>query len=447
MLSDYFAQTSWNKSISIEKLQSVQKFVEQIKNIQYVGHGGTCVAFVSDDNNNEIIKVCIKNNSMLSSGQKFIDFSNFLIGNNVKIISPNKLLYEDQYFIVYSQDKCIPITNIDDYIMVKILEIIKNLLSKRIKLTDIFYKNFGFYKNDVYIYDYHDYGYFYSDDLYYICHIAHIFNMYYNDTLFYNIDLNIDILQQMNFGESLLPDNVVSLLKCLHDMKFDNAIELVEKFSCEIGNKLVKSYNNYQHLDIDRYGIINLRSHTLEKFNTVMPILNKFNDDFSIVDYGCSLGGIGAKIAQLFPSSTITLNNITSNEILICNEIITKLHLCNVSVSTINAIDVVEQYDVCLYFAILHHVMKSITFDQVINLVSTQTKKYAIIELPFENDVLLKNVINDRITNYNETFAFLESIDKFADKIKDTFNIIDQIKINYGSPDLNRVAFILEKKS
>ena len=49
------------------------------------------------------------------------------------------------------------------------------------------------------------------------------------------------------------------------------------------------------------------------------------------------------------------------------------------------------------------------------------------------------------ISNYNETFYYLEDIEQFKIYIQEYFNIIYITKIDYNTNDLNRYAFILEK--
>lgn len=448
MLKKYFKENGWYNYVTETDLKGPESFLmEYFKNkVHYMGHGGTCIAFATEKYD-MAIKVCLKTNDVLKNKKAFLAYSKFLLDSEVKILEPKEILYDDNNFIIYTQEICNLIYSINTLSLIKILKIIMNLIDKKIKLPDLFHKNFGIHKNDIYIYDYHDQGYFYSNDRYYICHIAHIFNMYYHNSLLLGMHLDIDKLIKIDFGKDSLPFVVSNLLKSLYDYEFDKSIEYFKICISELEYKVKCSYNDYQHIDIDKEGIIHLMGHTLDKFNIVNQLLKDCIDDkFTLIDYGCSLGGIGSSVAQNYPDSKIYLNNITKNELSICNKIISDLLLTNVTIVDKNITDDKSSYDICLYFAILHHILKHMTFDNVLKMILRQIKQYAIIELPFGNDALLKKVIQDKSIDYDKSFSYLESIEKFKDEIVKYFNIINIIKIDYpNSNDLNRYVFVLKK--
>ena len=446
MFKPYYSMNGWDKLISYNKLANVEQFLRsKYQKIEYIGHGGSCVSF--SDGSDEIIKVCIRKGFMTKNSKKFIEFSNFLLNHKIKILPPKSIIYEDKYFFIYTQDSCVPVYKINHLSMVKILKIIVKLIKNKIKIADLFYKNFGIKDGDIYIYDYHDYGFFYSDDIYYITHLAHIFNLHINDTFFQDLTINTKILKNMEFGKGLLPDNVVNILANLYNFKYDQAVKEIKLYIKETKNKVTKSYANYQYIDISNTGFITLKSHTLEKLNIFMKLSHLLPNNFTLIDYGCSLGGIGNKIAQMYPKAKITLNNITKNELEVCREVASNQLLTNVTVTSHNLTDDNSSYDVTLYFAILHHILKNYTFDQVMEMVYRQTKKYSVIELPFYQDALLRNVIGYSTSVYEKSFKYLENIEIFEKTIQDKFDIMYSTKVEYGSKDLDRYAYVLIKKN
>jgi hypothetical protein len=156
------------------------------------------------------------------------------------------------------------------------------------------------------------------------------------------------------------------------------------------------------------------------------------------------LGGIDYQL--LTKPKSIYINNITKNELDICNKIKYELLFTNVTVENKNITNDNNSYDVCLYFAILHHILKVMTFDDIIKMVLKQTKKYAIIELPFDNDILLKTVMNNGTLNYDLTFGYLKNVDTFTEYISKYFTLHNITKIDYKTNELNRFSFTLEKK-
>lgn len=445
-MEKYYKLTGWDKIINLDCLSNINIFLETIQPIEYIGHGGTCVTFKKSEASDIVYKICLK--KKISNSKKFIMLSNFLIKNNIKVLGVVDVLFENDDFYVYTQKYCCPISDIKNnhIAMSKILKIISSLLQKNIKITDLYYKNFGIYDQDVYLYDFHDFDFVFSNDDYYICHIAQMFGKYLN------IDINggdvcvLDDLIINEFYKIHFHNDVSDLLSLLYNHHYNEAISLLSKIINDIDNKIIKKYDDYQHYDINEHGIILLRSHTLEKYKIFEKLLCLINDKIStLVDYGCCIGGIGLKIAQCNPLLSVTLNNITKSELVICKENVDLLCIKNVLVENKNVFDDNNTYDVCMYFAILHHILKTHTMDEIITMLCKQVNKYAIIELPFDNDALLLKVIEYNSIDYDHGFYYLRDTFTFSTKIKEYFEIMYSGKINYESDDLNRHVFILKK--
>ena len=126
MLEQYYDKNGWDKYIQPEELQNAEIYIDNIKNIKYVGHGGTCIAFV-DDNNNEplVIKVCLKDRMVVNDSKMFVAFSKCLQGNGIKILPIIDILFEDKNLFIYSQNYCQTIIDINSLVLSKILKIIR----------------------------------------------------------------------------------------------------------------------------------------------------------------------------------------------------------------------------------------------------------------------------------------------------------------------------------
>jgi hypothetical protein len=453
MLEQYYDKNGWDQYVESNELGGADEYIKTFPNIKYIGHGGTCIAFTNNDTQNHsvVIKVCLKKRMVANNSNSFLAFSKCLQNNGIKILPIIDILYEDNTVFIYSQSFCHTIFSINSLVLSKILKIIKKLIQCNIKITDLFYKNFGIHNNEVFLYDYHDYGFYYTDDHYYLTHIAHLFNTYYNNELLHGITLDFNKLKEMNFGKDYFPTCVVEFIESMYMHQLDHGFRLITNIISEIDSKITKTFDDYQHFDIDTNGELQLRSHTLEKYNAFYDLTKLFptyfENKFTIIDFGCSLGGIGTKIAQQFPESRVVLNNITLNELSVCDQNIKNSCITNIKTSALNVIDETNTYDVCMYYALLHHILKIKTFTETIELVYRQTIDYAIIELPFGSDALLKKVINDSVTRYEESFKYLESIDTFHESISRWFTVLFHRKINYGSDDLNRYVFALRKIS
>lgn len=203
----------------------------------------------------------------------------------------------------------------------------------------------------------------------------------------------------------------------------------------------------YQHGKIEN-GVIELKNHTLEKYNFCRDTLLKFNIINSITDFGCAEGLIGLKIKQDFPSKSVNLFNISKNELKISedNKNLTNLNvkLFNVSVQsidknveTINCIP-----DLSLFFAVVHHLLyQTKSQDETLNLL-TKTNKYSIIEFPLFGDVLLDTWIS---RSSKELYSIMENLDSVKKFLSKKFDILEYRKIEYNK-DLNRYAFLCKLK-
>jgi hypothetical protein len=122
MLNEYYTQNGWVKKIAISELNDVENFLKTIPNLNYVGHGGTCIAF--SNNKDTIIKVCLKcGNGILKDKITFLNYCDLLIKNNVKILYPLDILYEDINFIIYNN--VYSLHYINNMILIKILQFVK----------------------------------------------------------------------------------------------------------------------------------------------------------------------------------------------------------------------------------------------------------------------------------------------------------------------------------
>lgn len=437
----------WESHIVDDTIGNMINFVAEL-NLIYVGFGGSCISFINENDNNIIYKVCLKkDNTVMANSKKFIRHMNILIKNKINALPALDVVYEDDYFFIYTQNFCNPISTINANNLCMMLKSIKQMIVSKYRLPDIFFRNFGIYKNELIIYDYHDYSDFYTEDYLYIVHIAHLFSLYYKKNyVFDNLFTRIKNIINNNYCEEYFDNKDISkLLKSLYQWDMDIAVEYFDKLIESVSNDIKLDIINYQYIHIDKNGILNLDNHTLEKFNLVNIILDKMPEKFTVIDCGCSLGGIGIKIGQLYSNASITLNNITKSEIETAENITNHLCMNNVIYNTENLITHENSYDCTLYFAILHHILKNLTFDEVMRKVYNMTNIYAIIELPFGKDALLRKIMESSLMDYKSSYYYLQNIELFLGEVGKYFEVISYKEINYGSTDLERYGFVLKK--
>lgn len=443
----------WKPSLSEAEYEPIIKLLTPYQ-LTFLGYGGSCLSFV--DANLLVYKICLKeNNQILQTAQIFLEHCRRLKKVGIKILPPVEILLDNELFLVYTQEFCNPLPYVNAKIVVETLRLVKSMLQGRYKLTDIYYRNLGIWKNQIIVYDYHDYKDFEQIDHTYICHLAHLFNLYYHGRVYHSIDIGIEDLVVDNFcqGQFEVPE-IHLLLSSLYALPLENHSLRACQTSIEIIDQLIEifldagvtSYANYQYLQIDRDGQLQLESHTLLKFQLAQEILGDLPRGFTAIDCGCSLGGIGNKIAQLYPEARVTLNNLTKTELATAQQVSQHLCLNNVEFDDSNILNFQDKaFDLTMFFALLHHLLKDIPFGELIKFIHHMTNHYSVMDIPLKGDALLDMIMANGNLPYHDSFVMLESVDTFQEAIKDYFQVVVARRIEYGGSDLNRWGFVLKK--
>jgi len=208
-----------------------------------------------------------------------------------------------------------------------------------------------------------------------------------------------------------------------------------------------KVFNNYQYVEV-KNKIVNLKEHTLDKYNVATEVIKECK---TVLDAGCSIGGIGLKLSQESHVESVTLNNITKNELNTAKEIGSLIESKNVKYSDENIFELKDTFDLTMYFALVHHLLRVKSFDEIMEFIKKQTNKYTILEIPIKGDALLDNVIKasqitDAWTATSGRFYPLTSCGTLFTSLSKHFEIVSVQKMHYGSGNLARYAFVCKIK-
>ncbi len=425
-------------------IEGYQYIINNFSNVEYYDYGGSVICFIS---NNKIIKLCKKDTNTLSNFKYYIN-----ILSKHDLIAKSNIIFENNTCIVYEQEFVNQIYVITNKVVKDILELFQKFVEINIISTDNFYKNFGYINHKLVLFDIHDFielnNIKDNNELNVLGFAQTFYYLFHDNNRSVGLQKTIEEIIESNYCAGLFPNDYCNFLKNIYNKKYDNNI----KISCS------KEYNDYQYINIDDKGYMTLENHTLLKYN----LTTDFKNFKTVLDAGCSLGGIGLKIAYENQNSFITLNNMTDNELNIAREISANCTIFNVNFDDQNLVNLNQQYDLTLYFAILHHIIKSVGLEQTLELIKNQTKKYSIIEIPLKGDALLDRLFNGSVQgtqtqtccNYKDIDVLpegppsaLSSVDTFKECLtKNNFEILDFGKIDYpNSPDLNRYYFKLKK--
>jgi hypothetical protein len=477
LINKYIAELDGYGSNFVIPRVDIDDVLKQLKPPEvydYINYGGECPLILFDRESNEVVKLCNKFVSKpeqvirktTESIDQFRTSVRALTDAGVEILEPTRYIYENDSFLLYAQPRVACVQRASKSLILFIVQNLKRMIINNCYCPDLFVNNIGIQDDGTFcIFDFHDICEFSR----YINNAAQMFNYFmfangaeiyhwFNDT---REDFELAVYKKFNAGEMSLREadflialnemfiyekpafNKDDVSKSMIVLKIDSLIAELEDHV----SSTTKRIDNYQSIVL-RDGEVMLSSHTLKKFKYVNDLIRfaGARNIISVVDYGCAFGGIGMCVAKRFPSMQVSMFNIDAGEVDVCKEMIEFLKLGNAHACLQNVVNSDEQYDITLYFALLHHVLKSKSMAEVVNMISQQTLKYAIIEVPIGNDALLGIVKTNAALDYDCSFKYLETVESFADMFKSRFELMKSEKIEYpNSPDLNRYVFVFQR--
>lgn len=166
LLSEEILPNRWKQQYREGKLFGCIKFLEKmgVKSSDILKCGSTCVVF--NHTGNRVIKLTTKDIHYFryfATNNTLRDFHNVVCNTYNSVFLPIKeVLYEDQNYFIYTQDKIniLNLIDIDAGVFIKILELVKRMHQVGIITPDIISSNLGFYQGatpqQLMLLDYHD---------------------------------------------------------------------------------------------------------------------------------------------------------------------------------------------------------------------------------------------------------------------------------------------------
>lgn len=223
---------------------------------------GTHVTCFARDTSGIVIKCCqCAPETILKNENIFVEQTALLQSHNFPILPYIEYIVTDHNYIIYTQQLCKSLTELDINLIIcnQILDIVNSMLISGIKISDIFYKNFGMISNKLYFYDYHNVEQFVPNGNGFL-----VKNLY---CLFTRLGINInpnkewdncldikDILsrqlakEEENYGQFRFPRPFHKLLTSLIDNDIEKSKHYLEKcisyVNVEINKTIFNSIGN-----------------------------------------------------------------------------------------------------------------------------------------------------------------------------------------------------------
>jgi len=423
-----------------QKISNIERILSCLPKLEYLGHGIQSICFKTGKNN--VVKCCVKRkNSIISSKNLFLKTTHDLLSINMPILPLIDVLYEDDVWMVYTQPMCRMITDISLKFCYHVLKFVKQMIDNNIRISDIYYKNFGIYQNKILLFDYHDIEHFDSSSNFLITNIYSLFTLLghklgwnvQNATISHWNDIVAD-----NFGTNRFPVQFVELLIALHNRDKEKILfHLNETFEF-INIRLKQKYPTYDTLKIEEDIIV--IDYPIKQYHLIFDLIQKMNLN-NVLDTQSNITGVGLKLAQDFPNILVTLECHTVDE---CNDtrnIISNCLIYNACVThgivkPTNG----DRYDLVLYHTIIFDLLQTKKPSDLFQLVRNQVGKYFILDVPIKGDIVLAKIIKNHKKNNYEYLLTPYTFRTYlcANKIK----VNRCIHIDYGSRQIKRFMFI-----
>lgn len=431
-----------------DKTDELIQFMSSLGDLNYIGHGGLSFCFSLNDK--LAIKCCNKGikGSIVVSKKIFLERVDQMKNLGLPILLPIEVLYEDDNWLVYSQPLCRPLSHseITPIICLLMLDFVGQMIKTNIKIADIFHRNFGIYEGKLCLFDFHEVDTFQSSPNFMITNLYSTMTFLGKNVGWRVLEIgliNIDFVTKDKFGKNRFPDSLVEFLESMYARDYSKVLEKLESCRTYLRKKIQEKITKYQNITINDQGKLNLKSNALYKYQLARQI-TKDRKIRSVLDARCSYGGIGLKIAQEFPKIPVSLSNANSKELNEAKKTANNCMIYNVSFMETKLNENMAKnikYDLCLYYSVVHHLLKNLDINKIIEIVKAQTSKYCVIEFPIKGDKLLTRVMKS--SQNKENFECLKSLETIRyHLIMNKLKVEQCVKINYDDDQLNRFAFV-----
>lgn len=426
------------------KIGDVDRFINHLPKMEYVGHGVQSICFKT--NKGYVIKCCMKRPpSIITSKTLFTLKTHELLNKNMPILPLIDVLYEDDIWMVYTQPMCRIIDNVNTRFCYIIVKFIRQMIENNIRISDIYYRNFGVYQNKILMFDYHNIDTFESPSNFLITNLYSLFKLL-GQTLGWNIhDTNIvhwDDIIANNFGQKCFPRIVVDLLRSLHGKDTETIVDCIDKTLIFLRKYIKQTSDLYQNLVSECDGVIRL-VYPCRVYEFIFAFIQS-NNITNILDAHSVDTGIGLKLAQDFPNLSVTLGCSTNEEVLETRTVINDCLTYNTSIIYANVLDIRpvigEKYDLVLYYSTFYNLLQTNKLGDILRIIKSQVGQYCIIEVPVIGDTSLTKIM-DRHKNIN--YECLTTPYMFR-----SYLCVNNIKVNrclyvdYDNHELKRYLFV-----
>jgi hypothetical protein len=386
--------------------QNIDNILSQYNQLSFMGHGVQSICF--GYNNEYVIKCCMKRkHSIIYSKETFISKTRQLLDLHIPILPYTHILYDDDDWLIYTQPMCHIINSVSYKFCYIIIRFLRQMIENNIKISDIFYRNFGYYQNKILLFDYHDIDNFDSSSNFLVSNLYSIFTML-GKNYHWNIiesDDNIHHWREIvndNFGLSRFPQQFVNVLSALSANNKNELYVCIDALILYIKDRLKHDYPSYKTLTIDDHDMIIL-DYPQYIYDMIFGLIQ--NDHLlNILDFHSTASGLGIKLSMDFPNASVTLICRSKNELDDTHHLLDSCTIHNAAViqsdMTNSCLNNSHKYDLVIYNQVIFDLLRMGKLYDIFRLLRKYTHKFGFIEVPVLGDELLYDVSNNNLNVY-----------------------------------------------
>jgi 2-polyprenyl-3-methyl-5-hydroxy-6-metoxy-1,4-benzoquinol methylase len=154
----------------------------------------------------------------------------------------------------------------------------------------------------------------------------------------------------------------------------------------------------YEKFAVNPDGSLTLSDHTARKCDVAVKLLRKLNASqpdkrIVVLDVGCAEGALAACVVDSVTFTDVTALNPNEDESVIARELAASRPRLTVVTQTVQSY-ADTTFDVTLWFAVAHHLLRHSPPADVSALMAKMTRTCALVEVPVGTDVLLADLIS-----------------------------------------------------
>ena len=378
---DQINQKNDKKLFDDTKIYEIEKILGNFQKLEYVGHGVQSICFKS--NKQIVVKCCIKRKqSIITSKKDFISMTEKLVSIGMPILPMDEVIYENSLWMIYTQPICCMIEEITSKFCYSIIKFVKQMIETNIRISDIYYRNFGIYKNKIVMFDYHDIDTFDSSPNFLITNMYSLFTLFGKQKGWNVIDktpIHWDDIVNDNFGNTRFPPKICEFLLSIHSRDHDVMLSTIDNTLQYFRKYIKQTFQCYPILNMNEDGLISL-AYPSEIYDKIFGIIREHKIK-TIFDIQSRIKGVGFKLAQDFPDITVTILCTDHKELEDTISIANNGVIHNTSIIYSNYIDVrpgnSDKYDLGLYNS-FDELLKFHGITDILRAIRSQIGKYFI---------------------------------------------------------------------